>query len=43
LTLTPAAIDAAQRGLPRGFPQSLLDHVFEGMRKQAKVPAMPDA
>ena len=32
-----AATEAAQRGLPKGFPQALLDRVLTGMRRQAKL------
>jgi serine/threonine-protein kinase HipA len=41
VTRTPEVIDTAQRGLPKGFPQTLLDRVFEGMRKQAQVLSRP--
>ncbi|MBC8024544.1 MAG: type II toxin-antitoxin system HipA family toxin [Steroidobacteraceae bacterium] len=34
---TPRVIDAVQRGLPRGFPQPLLDSILDGMRKQARL------
>lgn len=34
---TAEVIEIAQRGLPKGFPQTLLDRVLEGMRKQAKL------
>jgi serine/threonine-protein kinase HipA len=33
----PRVIAAAQRGLPRGFPQALLDSILEGMSRQARV------
>ena len=32
-----AATEAAQRGLPKGFPQALLDRVLTGMRRQARL------
>ena len=31
----PRAIEAAAHGLPRGFPQQMLDRVLEGLRKSA--------
>jgi serine/threonine-protein kinase HipA len=34
---TPRVIDAVQRGLPRGFPQPLLDSILDGMRRQAHL------
>ncbi len=37
LARTPEVIEISQRGLPKGFPQGLLDRVFEGMQKQAQV------
>jgi serine/threonine-protein kinase HipA len=32
-----AATETAQRALPKGFPQALLDRVLTGMRRQAKL------
>jgi serine/threonine-protein kinase HipA len=34
---TPAVIEDVTRGLPRGFPQSLLDRVLEGLKKSAQA------
>jgi serine/threonine-protein kinase HipA len=33
----PHVLDEVHAALPRGFPQELLDAVFEGMRRHAKV------
>jgi serine/threonine-protein kinase HipA len=33
----PAVIEAASDGLPRGFPQQMLDRVLDGMRKSARL------
>jgi serine/threonine-protein kinase HipA len=38
---TPAVIDEVQRGLPKAFPQALLDRVLEGLRKKATDLAVP--
>jgi serine/threonine-protein kinase HipA len=35
-TRTPTVIDEVQRGLPRGFPQVLLDRICVGMTKSAR-------
>ena len=32
---TPSVIEEVQRGLPKGFPQNLLDRVLNGLRKSA--------
>jgi serine/threonine-protein kinase HipA len=37
VAMTPAAIEAAADGLPRGFPQQMLDRVLEGLRKSAQL------
>ena len=37
VTKTPAVIDEVQRGLPREFPQNLLDRVLAGLRKSAQL------
>jgi serine/threonine-protein kinase HipA len=34
---TPTVIDDVQRGLPKGFPQHLLDRVLTGLRKSAQL------
>jgi len=34
---TATVIDDVQRGLPRGFPQNLLDRVLTGLRKSAQL------
>jgi serine/threonine-protein kinase HipA len=41
VTRTPEVIETAQRGLPKGFPQALLDRMFEGMRKQGQALSRP--
>jgi hypothetical protein len=33
----PTAIDAASHGLPRGFPQQMLDRMVAGLRKSAQL------
>jgi len=39
---TPAVIDEVQRGLPKGFPQELLDRVLKGLAKSAQLlPKLP--
>ena len=37
VTKTPAVIEEVQRGLPKGFPQALLDRVLAGLRKSAQL------
>lgn len=34
---TPAVIESVQRGLPKGFPQELLDRVLKGLAKSAQT------
>jgi serine/threonine-protein kinase HipA len=34
---TPAVIEEVQRGLPKGFPQGLLDRVLAGLRHAARL------
>lgn len=36
IALTPNVIEGIQRQLPRGFPQSLMERVADGMRRNAK-------
>jgi serine/threonine-protein kinase HipA len=36
IATTPAVIDKAAKGLPRGFPQQMLDRVLDGMRRSAQ-------
>jgi hypothetical protein len=33
----PAVIDAAQRELPRGFPQAMSGRIFDGVLRHARV------
>jgi serine/threonine-protein kinase HipA len=37
LTRTPAVIEEIQRGMPKGFPQGLLERVLGGLSKSAKA------
>lgn len=37
LAKIPAAIDAVQREVPRGFPQPLLEHILNGIEKSARA------
>jgi serine/threonine-protein kinase HipA len=37
VTNTPAVIEEVQQGLPRSFPQELLDRVLKGLQKSGKV------
>ncbi|MEO8016212.1 MAG: type II toxin-antitoxin system HipA family toxin [Pseudomonadota bacterium] len=38
ITKTPMVIQQVQRGLPRGFPQGLLDRVLAGLERSARGP-----
>jgi serine/threonine-protein kinase HipA len=42
LAATPAAVASAQKDLPKGFPQHVLDAILQGLLKSAEqLEAMP--